>query len=76
MTDFSTALHNMRAGLLVKRSGWDGKSLYVKLIQKVYVDGVVLQGVFVIVNTLTGAVNTWVPLSSDLMAFDWEVVYL
>lgn len=62
-----------------QRTGWNGKGLYVQMHGSVRATDVELpNGVqpyiepfFVIVNTLNGTVNTWVPSVSDQMGHDW-----
>lgn len=66
----------------VARLGWNGKGLYVQVHGSVRANDVELAGgvtpyvepFFVIVNTVTGTVNTWVPSVSDLNAKDWVFV--
>ena len=75
MTDFSVALANLKQGFKIKRSGWNGTTLYVKMANTVFIDGFLVDAFFTITNTSTGKCNTWVPSSADLVANDWETVY-
>lgn len=78
---WSTALSILlaRQGKKYQRAGWNGKGLYVQAHGSVRAtdvelpDGVqpYIEPFFVIVNTLTGTVNIWVPSVTDLQAKDW-----
>lgn len=70
LINFSLVLDGIKEGKLYRRKGWNGKGLLVRLEKGVDY----IQPFFVIVNTETGVVNTWVPSVSDLLAEDWEEV--
>lgn len=66
--NFSEALNLMFKGKSVKRKGWNGKHLYVRAY-----NSNVCGDMFIIVNTATDTVNSWIPSVSDLYAKDWEI---
>lgn len=79
---YPEALLRKKAGRKVARAGWNGKGLYVQKHGGVRATDVHLPNgepayikpFFVIVNTIAGDVNTWVPSVSDLDATDWYEV--
>lgn len=82
--NFSQALDFLKQGKRMARNGWNGKGLWVKLIDvgpSLIVDGVAKSGgrlhtyinpFFIIGGNSSGGVNTWVPSVSDCLAEDWE----
>lgn len=76
---YPEALLRKKAGRKIARHGWAGKGIYVQLHGAVRATDVKLDNdepayiepFFVIVNTITGTVNTWVPSVSDLNATDY-----
>jgi hypothetical protein len=69
--NFSQALEQLKLGYKIKRSGWNGTSLYVRICNSVYVEGYLINALFIIVNEATGTRDSWVPSSSDLLSTDW-----
>lgn len=80
--DYSAALVALKDRKKIARLGWAGKGLYVQRHGAVRATDVQLEDgltpyiepFFVIVDTKTGKVNTWVPSVSDLQATDWVIV--
>lgn len=81
--DFGSAITVLKRGVSVAREGWNGKGMWVHLMERnsvAYTDPetdqlnsvYVLEPFFVIKN-VQGSLNTWVPSISDLLAEDWEV---
>ena len=66
--DFSGALNYLKHGGKLKRTGWNGKNLFVKSYKSD-----VCGDMFIIVNVATEKTNSWVPSVSDLYAEDWEI---
>lgn len=65
--DFSEALNYLKHDGKLKRKGWNGKNLFVKSYKSD-----VCGDMFIIVDTETNVINSWVPSVSDLYAEDWE----
>ena len=74
--NFGQALELLKQGKPVCRIGWNGKNLYVELVEgKDHADSKI-ESFFVIYNG-RGTYNTWVPSVSDVLANDWlEVTVL
>lgn len=66
--NFSKALNNLKQGKAMKRTGWNGKNLFVKSYKSD-----VCGDMFIIVNTKKDTINSWVPSVSDIYAEDWEI---
>lgn len=86
--NFSVALDSIKAGNRVKRSGWNGKGMFVFLVQgsTFKVSRAPLLGIFpagteinykphIDIKGVDGSISTWVPSIGDIMANDWECVY-
>lgn len=82
LVPYETALAGMKSPLRKKytRDGWNGKGLYIQMHGSVRASDVKLsdgltpyiEPFFVIVNTVTGKVNTWVPSVSDQFGEDYR----
>jgi len=81
MFDFSDALKAAKEGKSIRRSGWNGRGIFVKAqfpdenskmnSPYLYIDTTGLQSE----NSAAPRVCTpWVPSQTDIMAEDWEVV--
>ena len=66
--NFSEALIELKKGCSLKRTGWNGKNLYVLAFKSIFCGEM-----FLITNTATNIINSWVPSVSDLYAEDWEL---
>lgn len=87
--DFGSALHALRNGHRVARSGWNGKGMYLYYVpENRYApttpagdeiaagerDGLVPYGAYVAMKTAQNNVVPWLASQTDLLAFDWELV--
>lgn len=86
--NFSEALENIKAGKLLKRSGWNGKDQFVFLVNgsEFDVNREPLLEIFGLGTRITyrphidmkyqdGTVGVWFASMGDLMAEDWVVIY-
>jgi hypothetical protein len=87
MLNFSDALHALKAGHRVQRSGWNGKGMFAYLIpansypaqtgaaKAHFGEGAIVPyQAYLALKTVDETVATWVPSVSDLLASDWEIV--
>lgn len=87
MIDFSEALKNIKAGRLARRSGWNGKGMFVFLVNgsKFKVNREPLLSILgegtevsyhahIDMKTATGEIVPWLASQSDLLAKDWEII--
>jgi hypothetical protein len=85
--NFSQALEEIKAGKLLKRSGWNGKDQFVFLVNgsDFKVNREPLLGIFeegteinyrphIDMKYQDGSVGVWLASMGDLMADDWEVI--
>lgn len=85
--NFSSALDWLKSGLKVTRAGWNGKGMFVFLVQgsQFHVNRPPLLGIYpentlinylphIDMKTVDGKVVPWVASHSDLLASDWSVV--
>ncbi len=84
--NFGQALEALKDGCRVARAGWNGKGMWVKIVD--YAPPIILNNAtedngslhtylepfFVIRGTRQTGLNTWVPSVSDVLAEDWEVL--
>nr|WP_315243064.1 DUF2829 domain-containing protein [uncultured Albidiferax sp.] len=75
--DFGRALKFIRGGAAVRRAGWNGKGMFLVIIEA---DGYKVFGSvypllpFIAMKTADGMMVPWLASQSDLLAEDWEVV--
>ena len=85
--DFGSAIRLMKAGLLVARKGWNGKGMFLFLVQgsQFKVNRAPLLGIFdegteinyhahIDMRTATGEIVPWLASQTDMLAEDWVVV--
>jgi hypothetical protein len=85
--DFGTALQHMRNGSCVRRSGWNGKNMFIFLVPgSVFkVNRPPLLGIFpagqevryhphIDMRTATGEIVPWLCSQTDMLSEDWERV--
>ena len=85
--DFSFALFALKEGNKVAREGWNGKEMFIFLVQGskftvhrapllgIYPEGTVISYLpHIDMKTATGEIVPWLASQSDLMAEDWVVV--
>lgn len=84
---FGDALHYLKQGKKVSRTGWNGKGMFVFLVAgSVFaVNRAPLLGIFpegteityrphLDIKNVDGSISTWVPSVGDVMANDWQVL--
>lgn len=87
MLDFSDALRLIKEGRKLRRSGWNGKGMFIFLVPgSVFkVNRAPLLGIYpegteiryhghVDMRTADGMVVPWLCSQTDMLAHDWEVV--
>ena len=85
--NFSQALIQLKARGLMARSGWNGKGMFVFLVQGSQFDvsrppllGIFPEGTGITyqshidMKTADGSIVPWLASQSDLLAEDWEIV--
>lgn len=85
--NFSQALHDLKAGRLVARAGWNGKGMFLYYVpgSTFNVNRAPLLGIFtrgtvidyhahIDMKTATGECVPWVASQTDILADDWDVV--
>ncbi len=84
---FGDALHYLKLGAKVARTGWNGKGMFVFLVNgsTFNVSRAPLLGIFpegteinhrphIDIKSVDGSISTWVPSIGDVMAEDWAVL--
>jgi len=77
---FGDAIEAMRSGKRVARSGWNGKGMFLFLIDHwtwMYIDGKLNDYPnlpFIAMKTATGEVVPWLASQTDMLGLDWELV--
>jgi hypothetical protein len=71
--NFGQALEALKESKKVARAGWNGKGMYVQLVEGRDFEFSELCAHFVIKNA-RNSFDTWVPSISDLLAEDWKTV--
>ena len=77
---FGEAIRRLKAGQKVARKGWNGRGMFVRLIDETIATqslgnalGRKMNPYFIIKN-VNDFISTWVPSIDDCLAEDWEVV--
>ena len=70
---FGLALEALKQGKKVCRAGWNGKGMYVEYNGDMFLGKKEVKE-FLLIKTVNGTFNTWVPSISDLFAEDWMVI--
>lgn len=86
--NFSDALQSIKAGNRVARAGWNGKKMFIFLVQGstfivnrppllgIYPEGTVINyHAHIDMRTADGMIVPWLCSQTDMLANDWEVVY-
>ena len=86
--DFSSALLNVKAGMRMRRAGWNGKGMFIFLVPGsvfkvnrppllgIYPEGTEIRyHAHVDMRTADGMVVPWLASQTDLLAEDWEIVH-
>jgi len=80
--DFGRALDGMREGLKMRRSGWNGKGMWVALTnfhtlkntgEVVTIDRTGMTLPFIYMKTADDELVPWLASQTDMLAYDWEV---
>jgi len=85
--DFGGAIKALKAGKKVARTGWNGKEMFLYLVQgstfevnrepllSIYPEGTkITYRPHIDLKTADGSVATWSPSGSDALAEDWQIV--
>ncbi len=85
--DFGIALHHLRQGRKVTRDGWNGKDMFVFLVQgskfqvsraplnQFYPDGTEVEyRPHLDMRYADGTIGVWLASQSDMLMDDWRVV--
>ena len=85
--DFGQALHGLKNGERVSRTGWNGKGMFVYLVPaasypaqrgaaKAWAgeDAMIPYRAYLAMSTVDGDVVPWVASQTDILASDWEIV--
>lgn len=86
--DFSLALQNVKEGYKVQRRGWNGKGMFIFLVQGstfvvnrppllgIYPEGTeVTYHAHIDMRTADGTIVPWLASQTDLLAEDWQVLH-
>lgn len=71
--DIGGAVKALREGKCTDRAGWNGKGMWLYLVDAVYEDNTEFLP-YIRMVTVTGAVVPWLASQTDILATDWEVV--
>ena len=84
---FGEALEALKAGLKVSRAGWNGKGMFIFLVEgsSFKVNRPPLLGIFpegtdmnyrphIDMKGVDGSISVWNPTNNDCLAEDWEIV--
>lgn len=68
--DFGDALKDLRSGFRVRRSGWNGKGMWLAL--QVPDEHSKMTLPYIYMSTVTGDLVPWLASQTDMLAEDWE----
>jgi hypothetical protein len=71
MMDFGDAIRAMRAGQRLRRSGWNGKGMWVELQTPDRGSKMTLP--YIYMRTVQGDLVPWLASATDMLAEDWEL---
>jgi hypothetical protein len=75
--DFGVAISKLRAGERVARAGWNGKGMWLSLVNG-WMDPEVYDGIerlpFIQMKTADGKLVPWLASQTDMLADDWTLV--
>ena len=70
--NFGQALELLKQGLSLQRAGWNGKGMYIFLIESVQINRLKLDA-HLVMKTATGSLQFgWLPSQPDLLSEDWQ----
>jgi hypothetical protein len=67
---FGHAVEAMKAGQAVARSGWNGKNMFISLVELSDLN----RRDYIEMHTAQGDVVPWVASQSDILAHDWYII--
>lgn len=70
--DFGSALHALRNGMRVCRTGWNGKGMWIALQEPDELSEMTLP--YIYMSTVEGHLVPWLASQTDILAGDWEIV--
>ena len=70
MMSFGEALHELKCGRRVARSGWNGKGMWLELQEPGEYSKITLPYIFM--STAQGDLVPWLASQTDLLAEDWR----
>ena len=70
--DFGYALEGLRKGLMAKRTGWNGKGMWLALQTPDAGSKMTLP--YIYMSTVQGDMVPWLASQTDLLATDWLVI--
>lgn len=70
--DFGTALHHLKNGKKMARSGWNGKDMFLEL--QVPDEHSKMQQPYIYMSPVDGKLVPWLASQSDMLAMDWLIV--
>lgn len=74
--DFSEALRELKADGFVARTGWNGKGMYLFLVDAWKSEGSTSPRLpFVAMKTADGSIVPWLCSHTDMLAEDWRLVF-
>lgn len=68
--DFSRALKQIKLGRRVRRSGWNGKGMWIMLQTPAPSGGMTLP--YIYMRTVQGDLVPWLASQTDILADDWK----
>ena len=69
---FSEALHEVKLNRRIARAGWNGKGMYVFLVEAKEVDGVKCDA-YLAMKTVQNTYVPWLASQTDILAEDWII---
>lgn len=70
--DFSEALHHLKAGQHITRTGWNGKGMWLAIEDTTRWATSTMRP-FIYMRTADGQMVPWVASQTDLLAHDWDI---
>lgn len=70
--NFSEALEHLKVGVPVRRTGWNGKGMYIALQQPDKKSKMSLP--YVYIRTVDAHFVPWLCSQTDMLSSDWEIV--
>jgi hypothetical protein len=77
---FGLAIEGMRKGLRASRQGWNGKGMWLCIVQPHEYNVINARAMgyeqlpFIVMRTAVGAIVPWLASQTDILAEDWELL--